>query len=136
MPPAHAGSLREARSPREGAAGAPPGERPRLILKPRGSTEVGDGAAAGGAATSPPHHAPRSNPFGDAKPVDTQAKLLELEEKEKRRRVGCAGPGRAGLGWAGLASRLCAVLGGGGGLAALLLGGAAAAEHTPGSSRL
>ena len=32
----------------------------------------------------------KSNPFGDAKPVDTQSKLLEIEEIEKKERVGGA----------------------------------------------
>lgn len=39
----------------------------------------------------------KSNPFGDAKPVDTQSKLLQIEEIEKKERVRgalhrCSGP--------------------------------------------
>ncbi len=29
----------------------------------------------------------QSNPFGDAKPVDAEAKLRELEEREQKRKV-------------------------------------------------
>jgi len=32
----------------------------------------------------------QSNPFGDAKPVDAEAKLRELEERIQKRKVSCS----------------------------------------------
>ncbi len=32
----------------------------------------------------------QSNPFGDAKPVDAEAKLREIEERERKRKVSCS----------------------------------------------
>lgn len=83
-------------------------ERPKLNLLPRQastdgpaptaavvpSTAVGAGAegavpaAAGAAAAPAPAPAkPKSNPFGNARPVDTAAKIRELEEKAAQRRA-------------------------------------------------
>ena len=58
---------------------ASPRERPKLVLAPRSA------AADGGGEGGPPK--PRSNPFGDAKPVDTLAKEREIEERQKQRQA-------------------------------------------------
>lgn len=57
------------------------GERPKLLLKPRSQPATGetDSAAGDGAGA-------KSNPFGNAKPTDTAAKLLELEERDKAKK--------------------------------------------------
>eukprot|EP00798_Chlamydomonas_sp_ICE-L_P017847 gene17847-24234_t len=61
-----------------------PSERPKLVLAPRtsetkaGASEVGESASAAPAK-------PKSNPFGNARPVDTAARLKEIEEKQARK---------------------------------------------------
>lgn len=55
-------------------------ERPKLVLQPRSQT-------AG--PTNAPAQAPasRGNPFGDARPADTAAKLKEIEERELQEKL-------------------------------------------------
>jgi len=58
-------------------SGPPPsGERPRLKLAPRSKPVDAGGPAPASASSGKP------NPFGAAKPVDTAAKLAELDKKE------------------------------------------------------
>ena len=59
---------------------ASPRERPKLVLQPRSAPVEGSGGDGGAAK-------PRSNPFGDARPVDTVAKEREIEERQKQRRA-------------------------------------------------
>lgn len=61
------------RSSRGPADGAAPMERPKLALKPRGSTPS--------AAPTEPTSSSRSNPFGNAKPVDVQERERQVQEK-------------------------------------------------------
>lgn len=58
-------------------------------MHPSSSAPAVNGAVAIDAASQPPPPAcnkPKSNPFGAAKPVDTAAKLLEMEERDKVKR--------------------------------------------------
>eukprot|EP00887_Chlorella_sp_A99_P007434 scaffold2.g7434.t1 len=84
--PARWAAPRDAQPP-EPHAPPSPRERPRLQLKPRGAGEGAEGGGGGGgaaaAAAGPPPA--RSNPFGDARPADTAAKLKELEERDRQR---------------------------------------------------
>ncbi len=61
---------------------ASPRERPKLVLQPRSAPAEGNGSGGDGGAAKP-----RSNPFGDARPVDTVAKEREIEERQKQRRA-------------------------------------------------
>ena len=55
-------------------------ERPKLVLQPRSQ-------AAGTATAGADNSSSRANPFGNAKPADTAAKLKELEERERIRKT-------------------------------------------------
>lgn len=59
----------------------PARERPKLVLQPRSKDADAVAATVAGSGGR------KSNPFGDAKPVDTQSKLLQIEEIEKKERV-------------------------------------------------
>jgi hypothetical protein len=56
-----------------------PSERPRLQLQPRSST---------GAQSSEAPRSNKSNPFGGAKPIDSDEALKKLEEKRKTKDQG------------------------------------------------
>jgi len=61
-------------------SGPPPSERPRLKLAPRSKPLDAESGPAPSA-----HSSGKPNPFGSAKPVDTAAKLAELDKKEHAR---------------------------------------------------
>ncbi|KTW29660.1 hypothetical protein T552_00868 [Pneumocystis carinii B80] len=68
------------------------GERPKLVLKPRGE-KLEDPPQTLKPSTKP-------NPFGDALPVDSDARIREIEEKEqKRKEERLASEEQKGFGW-------------------------------------
>ncbi|KAG5439392.1 hypothetical protein PCANB_001966 [Pneumocystis canis] len=54
------------------------GERPKLVLKPRGE-KLEESSDTHKISTKP-------NPFGDARPVDSDARIREIEEKEQKKK--------------------------------------------------
>ncbi|KTW30089.1 uncharacterized protein T551_02033 [Pneumocystis jirovecii RU7] len=54
------------------------GERPKLVLKPRGETPE--------EPSQIPKTSTKPNPFGDARPVDSNARIREIEEKEQKKK--------------------------------------------------
>jgi hypothetical protein len=70
-----------------GSDGAPiapstPPARPKLVLAKRSAS-----AGAPNAAVSSPAASSRPNPFGDAKPINNNARLLELERKDAEKKA-------------------------------------------------
>lgn len=84
-----------------------PRERPKLILQPRRPTE-GEAAAAPGETEAP---SAKPNPFGGARPANTAAKLLELEEREAQRKAEAAAAKAAAKTAAASAAAAAAVAG-------------------------
>ncbi|CAL8468599.1 g8139 [Coccomyxa elongata] len=54
-------------------------DRPKITLAPRSEEPAPEQPA--------PAPVKKSNPFGDAKPIDAEAKIREIEEREKKRRM-------------------------------------------------
>jgi hypothetical protein len=67
-------------------SGGAPGHAEQLD-RPKARTALAEGNSS---TTPAPALKPKSNPFGNAKPVDTGAKLLEIEERDAKRKVGPA----------------------------------------------
>lgn len=63
------------------ASPAPPAERKKLDLKPRGSSTTTEATTAAEAATSS-----RASPFGNAKPVDSSEREKAIEERIRKER--------------------------------------------------